>query len=248
MDPVLASLLRDMGFTVWVPRRDASALPVAEAEPAAAASLALSVPPLERASPAVEPASQTPAERPDWDALESAVAGCTRCALAAGRTRTVFGVGARDARWMIVGEAPGAEEDKRGEPFVGRAGKLLDAMLAALGLARGEVFITNIVKCRPPGNRDPQPQEAATCRPYLAAQIDWVKPALILALGRVAAQNLLGVETPVGRLRGRVHQGPNDRPLVVTYHPAYLLRTPSAKQKVWEDLKLALATASPRAA
>ncbi len=248
MDPVLASLLRDMGFTVWVPRRDESALPVAQAAPAALADLAPSAPPLKYASPAVKVPPETPAGWPDWDSLESAVAACTRCALAAGRTRTVFGVGARDARWMIVGEAPGAEEDKRGEPFVGRAGKLLDAMLAALGLARGEVYITNIVKCRPPGNRDPQPEEAAACRPYLSAQIGWVNPALILALGRVAAQNLLGVETPVGRLRGRVHQGPNGRQVVVTYHPAYLLRTPSAKQKVWEDLKLALAIASPRVA
>jgi DNA polymerase len=148
---------------------------------------------------------------------------------------------------MLIGEAPGAEEDKRGEPFVGRAGKLLDAMLAALGLTRGDVFITNIVKCRPPGNRDPAPEEAAACRDYLTAQIEGVAPTLILALGRVAAQQLLGVETPVGRLRGRVHEGPGNTPVVVTYHPAYLLRTPIAKRKVWDDLKLALATAAPSA-
>jgi len=147
---------------------------------------------------------------------------------------------------MIVGEAPGAEEDRRGEPFVGRAGKLLDAMLGALGVARGDVYITNIVKCRPPGNRDPKPEEAGACWDYLAAQIELVDPALLLAVGRVAAQRLLGVEAPVGRLRGRVHEGPGGRPLVVTYHPAYLLRNPPAKRKVWDDLTRARAVASPR--
>jgi len=181
----------------------------------------------------------------NWDELEVAVSQCDRCALAQGRKQAVFGVGAHDARWLLVGEAPGAEEDRRGEPFVGRAGKLLDAMLEALRVEREEVFITNIVKCRPPGNRDPEPREADACRAYLDKQIEWIKPELILALGRVAAQNLLGVDTAVGRLRGRVHQGPHATPVVVTYHPAYLLRTPIAKRKVWEDLKLALATASP---
>lgn len=181
----------------------------------------------------------------DWPELEAAVSHCTRCALAQGRKQTVFGVGSRHARWMLVGEAPGAEEDKRGEPFVGRAGRLLDAMLDALYVKRNDVFITNIVKCRPPRNRDPRPEEADTCRAYLDRQIEWVAPQLILALGRVSAQNLLGLDSPVGRMRGRVHEGPRNTPVVVTYHPAYLLRTPIAKRKVWSDLKLALATALP---
>jgi uracil-DNA glycosylase len=222
IDPVRAGVLHDMGFTVWLRRTEAAAEPV--------------------------PVTGVREEPPGWEDIETAVAGCRLCALAAGRTRTVFGVGARTARWMIVGEAPGAEEDRRGEPFVGRAGKLLDAMLAALGLARTEVFITNIVKCRPPGNRDPRPEEADACRPYLARQIELVDPALILAVGRIAAQQLLGVETPVGRMRGRVHREAGGRPVIVTYHPAYLLRSPAAKRTVWEDLKLAQATASPRAA
>lgn len=228
MDDSRARALRDMGLTPWVRREPPAASAAASANP-----------------PAV-------IERPgrlaaDWAELEAAVAACTRCALAKGRNRTVFGVGARDARWMLIGEGPGQEEDRRGEPFVGRAGKLLDAMLAALGLARAEVFITNVVKCRPPGNRNPEPAEAEACWPYLERQIAWVDPALLLTLGAVAAHRLLGVETPVGRLRGRVHEGPDGRPVVATYHPAYLLRTPSAKRKVWEDLKLALATAVPRA-
>jgi DNA polymerase len=180
-----------------------------------------------------------------WSELETAVSQCERCALSQGRKQAVFGVGAHDARWLLVGEAPGAEEDRRGEPFVGRAGKLLDAMLEALHVKREEVFITNIVKCRPPGNRDPEPEEAEACRAYLEKQIEWIQPELILALGRVAARNLLDVDTSVGRLRGRVHQGPHATSLVVTYHPAYLLRTPMAKRKVWEDLKLALASAAP---
>lgn len=181
-----------------------------------------------------------------WSDLEQAVSHCECCALAGGRKQTVFGVGAHDARWMLVGEAPGAEEDRRGEPFVGRAGRLLDAMLGALAVGRQDVFITNIVKCRPPGNRDPKPEEAAACRPYLDRQIEWIAPELILALGRVAAQQLLGASGSVGRMRGHVHAGPGGRPVVVTYHPAYLLRRPIAKRKVWNDLKLALAVAAPR--
>lgn len=244
MEESKAQALRDMGFTLWA-RRDR--LPPAGAE--AGASRTRAAPPPHSETPAPQRQSAVPAttEFADWSELEAAVAGCTRCALAKGRRQTVFGVGARDARWLLVGEAPGAEEDKCGEPFVGRAGKLLDAMLAALGLVRDEVFITNIVKCRPPGNRNPEPEEAAACSGYLAKQIEWVAPKLILAMGGVAAHNLLGVETPVGRMRGRLHQGPNDVPVVVTYHPAYLLRTPIAKRKVWEDLKFALATVAPRA-
>lgn len=184
----------------------------------------------------------------DWEALEARVASCTRCPLHAGRTRTVFGVGSRTADWLIIGEAPGAEEDRRGEPFVGRAGKLLNAMLAALGYARHQVFIANVVKCRPPENRDPRPEEAASCAPYLDRQIELLGPKIILAVGRVAAQRLLAADTPVGRLRGRVHHyGPAGIPLVVTWHPAYLLRRPEAKAEAWRDLVLAAGAARARA-
>ena len=174
----------------------------------------------------------------DWDELRECVAACTRCELSASRTNTVFGVGSTDADWMIIGEAPGAEEDRRGEPFVGRAGKLLDQMLFAIGQSRDCVFIANILKCRPPNNRDPKPAEAAACREYLDRQIDMIKPKIILAVGRIAAQNLLASDAPVGRMRGRPHDL-GGIPLVVTYHPAYLLRSPSQKQKSWHDLCLA---------
>ncbi len=180
----------------------------------------------------------TPVEFLDWTALRDRVAECTLCELHESRTQTVFGVGNPRAEWMLIGEAPGAEEDRRGEPFVGRAGKLLDEMLRAIGQRRGDVFIANILKCRPPGNRDPKPAEARSCRAYLERQVALVEPRIILALGRVAAQNLLATDAPVGRLRGRVH-ALGDVPLVVTYHPAYLLRSPSQKRKAWDDLCLA---------
>ncbi len=168
------------------------------------------------------------------------VAGCTKCRLCETRTQTVFGVGDPHARWMVIGEAPGAEEDRRGEPFVGRAGQLLNSMLRAVGLARESVFIANILKCRPPGNRDPGPDEVASCLPYLVRQVALVEPAVILAVGRIAAQNLLGTDVPLARLRGTVHRfGDAGTPLVVTYHPAYLLRSPGEKRKAWDDLKLA---------
>lgn len=177
-----------------------------------------------------------------WRALESEVAGCTRCGLHKTRTQTVFGVGSRTADWMIIGEAPGAEEDRRGEPFVGRAGKLLDEMLRALGVERRQVFIANILKCRPPNNRDPAQEEAQSCRPYLDRQLTLLQPKVILAVGRIAAQQLLGSDAPVGRLRGSVHElATFGLPLVVTYHPAYLLRSPIQKRKVWQDLCLAKA-------
>jgi DNA polymerase len=181
-----------------------------------------------------------PESRLDWDALAGAVAACQRCDLHCTRTQTVFGRGDRGARWFVVGEAPGAEEDRQGEPFVGRAGQLLDTMLHALGLARGEAYIANVLKCRPPGNRDPSPEEASRCRAYLNRQIELVDPTLILAVGRIAAQNLLGTDTPLGKLRGRVHSlGAARRPVVVTYHPAYLLRSPGEKRKAWADLVFA---------
>jgi DNA polymerase len=174
----------------------------------------------------------------DWAGLRDSVAACTRCSLHQSRTQTVFGVGNPDADWMVIGEAPGAEEDRRGEPFVGRAGKLLDEMLLAVGQGRDSVFIANILKCRPPNNRDPKPEESAQCRGYLERQIELVQPKIILAVGRIAAQLLLETDTPVGMLRGSKHLL-NETPLVVTYHPAYLLRSPSQKRKAWEDLCLA---------
>jgi DNA polymerase len=192
----------------------------------------------------VSPASMgnaAPTIAPDWDALQQQVASCTRCDLHRTRTQTVFGVGNRNADWLVIGEAPGAEEDKRGEPFVGRAGQLLDAMLAAIDLDRSRAYIANILKCRPPNNRDPLAHEVACCEPYLQQQIALLQPRLILAVGRIAAQNLLKTDEPLARLRGRVHRyGERQTPLIVTYHPAYLLRTPADKRKAWEDLQLAV--------
>jgi len=176
----------------------------------------------------------------DWPQLRARVAACTRCGLAATRTQTVFGVGSLDADWLVVGEAPGADEDREGEPFVGRAGQLLNAMLRAIGLAREAVYIANVLKCRPPHNRDPQSAETAECLPFLERQIELLKPKIMLAVGRIAAQTLLRTDAPLARLRQRVHRyGPGNVPLVVTYHPAYLLRTPAEKRKAWEDLKFA---------
>jgi uracil-DNA glycosylase len=176
-----------------------------------------------------------------WDALKAEVSSCRRCGLHATRTQAVFGVGDPTAEWFVIGEAPGAEEDRRGEPFVGRAGQLLDSMLRALGLARGEnVYIANILKSRPPANRDPKPDEVEACMGFLSRQVALVRPKLILAVGRIAAQTLLATDAPLARLRGRLHRfGPLDTPLVVTYHPAYLLRSPAEKRKAWEDLKFA---------
>jgi uracil-DNA glycosylase family 4 len=172
--------------------------------------------------------------------LQERVQGCTRCPLHETRTQTVFGIGNRNADWMVVGEAPGRDEDRAGEPFVGKAGKLLTEMLFAAGYKRKDVYIANILKCRPPDNRDPTPEEVACCHDYLERQIELVKPVLILAVGRIAAHNLLHSDLQVGRLRGRVHRyGKREIPLVVTYHPAYLLRSPLEKRKVWDDLQLA---------
>lgn len=185
------------------------------------------------------PPRATPAG-PGWDELAAQVADCRRCELHRSRRQTVFGVGNRTADWMIVGEAPGADEDRQGEPFVGRAGQLLNEMLRAAGLARGDVYIANILKCRPPNNRDPRSEEVEACAEYLRRQIELVSPRLILAVGRIAAQNLLHRDEPVGRLRGVVHTlDPPGVPVVVTYHPAYLLRTPAQKRKAWADLCLA---------
>jgi len=196
-------------------------------------------------APVAEAPSDTAAPRAqriaafDWAQLEAAVSNCTSCKLCERRTNTVFGVGDRQAEWMLIGEAPGENEDKQGEPFVGQAGKLLDSMLRAVGLSREKgVFIANVLKCRPPGNRDPEPDEAAMCDPYLKRQIALVKPRIIVVLGRIAAQNLLQTQTPVSKLRGKVHEV-EGLPVVVTYHPAYLLRTLTDKARAWEDLCLA---------
>jgi DNA polymerase len=176
----------------------------------------------------------------DWPQLKESVAGCTACPLHKGRHKTVFGVGDEHAEWLFIGEGPGADEDMKGEPFVGQAGKLLDNMLAAIGLKRGQnVYIANVVKCRPPGNRNPEPLEVAQCEPYLHRQIELIKPRLIVALGKVAAVNLLKREASVASLRGKVleYQG---IPLIITYHPAYLLRSLPEKAKAWEDLCFAV--------
>ncbi|RXV71216.1 uracil-DNA glycosylase [Burkholderia stabilis] len=190
--------------------------------------------------PVAEPRrAETPVAVLDWDALAARVAGCTQCRLCEKRTNTVFGVGDREADWMLIGEAPGENEDKQGEPFVGQAGKLLDNMLQSLSLQRGDnVYIANVIKCRPPGNRNPEPDEVASCEPYLQRQVALVKPKLIVALGRFAAQTLLKTDASIASLRGRVHAY-EGVPVIVTYHPAYLLRSLQDKSKAWADLCLA---------
>jgi len=177
--------------------------------------------------------------RNDWIELKQAVSGCTQCGLHRTRTQTVFGVGDRNADWMLIGEAPGAEEDRLGDPFVGQAGRLLDNMLAAIDLHRtNNVYIANVLKCRPPGNRNPEPDEVAKCSPHLLRQIDLVQPKLIVALGRFAAQTLLNTDASIASLRGKVYRYAG-RPLIVTYHPAYLLRNLPDKAKAWADLVFA---------
>ncbi len=189
-------------------------------------------------APASARAARIPSEA-DWDLLAGTVRECRLCGLCETRTQTVFGTGDRKARLMVIGEAPGAEEDRQGEPFVGRAGMLLNSMLRAAGFERDQVYVANVLKCRPPQNRDPSAEEAERCLPYLRRQIEFVAPAAILCVGRIAAQRLLGTELPLARLRGRVHQL-DGVPVIVTYHPAYLLRSPGEKRKSWEDLKFTL--------
>lgn len=231
MDERRAAYLHDLGVTQWVRRDRGPQIQVTAAVPVP--SVASEILPDERAARIAQL---------DWPELEVAVKACTACGLRAGCTQTVFGVGDRQARWLVIGEAPGADEDKQGEPFVGCAGQLLNSMLFAIGLKREQVYIANILKCRPPGNRDPAPEEAALCRPFLQRQIALIRPKLILAVGRIAAQNLLATDTPIGRLRGQAHDL-DGIPLVVTYHPAYLLRSPGEKRKAWDDLRLALRVA-----
>ena len=224
--------LEAIGIDLWVSR----------GAPAAAAAV--------RAAAATVPAAAGPAQAAgaddasvpaQWEALREEVRRCTKCPLHTTRTQGVLGVGPTRTDWLVVGEAPGAEEDRRGEPFVGAAGQLLDAMLRAIGLdRRHNVYIANVLKSRPPNNRDPRPEEVEACLPYLLRQIALLQPKIMLAVGRIAAQNLLATDAPLGRLRGRVHHfGEFNTPLVVTYHPAYLLRTPADKRKAWEDLKFA---------
>lgn len=235
--------LQLLGLEVWKLRRP-SAPSARGIEPAQPAGSATAAPP-EGMPPSdlpLEGAAGAHASDAVWERLREQVAACTRCALCGSRTQTVFGVGSRRAQLLVIGEAPGAEEDRRGEPFVGRAGQLLNSMLRAIGCARQDVYIANVLKCRPPGNRDPTPTEVAACLPYLQRQIDLLAPGLILVVGRIAAQNLLATEVPIARLRGSVHRfGSSGIPLVVTYHPAYLLRSPGEKRRAWADLKLARA-------
>lgn len=221
--------LEAMGIDVWIPR--------------------LSVPAVSPLHSKLEPTignATRESELPElpqrnWTDLQAEVASCTKCALCETRTQTVFGTGNKTADWMIIGEAPGQHEDEQGKPFVGKAGLLLTEMLRAVGLEREDVFITNILKCRPPGNRDPKPEEAESCSDYLRQQRALLKPKIILAVGRIAAQTLLNTDAPLSKLRGKVHQL-EGTPLVVVYHPAYLLRSLLGKRKAWQDLQLAVRT------
>jgi uracil-DNA glycosylase len=248
MSSLRNAYLEALGIDRWIPR----GLDEPEEPAVTAAAPVMTVPRVETpAAPATAPAARAAATNyqrgplaEDWDGLRTQVAGCTACEqLCKARTQTVFGVGHTQAEWLIIGEAPGAEEDRQGEPFVGRAGQLLNAMLLAIGLPRETVYIANILKCRPPGNRDPRPEEVSNCLPFLSRQIALLRPKVMLAVGRIAAQNLLATDAPLARLRGKLHRfGEADTPLVVTYHPAYLLRTPADKRKAWEDLKFARAS------
>ena len=244
MDELRRQYLEAMGIRVWVsrdttgvePDNVVASTPVVELEPA---------PDIPEPGPVVEQkatlSTAVDVTTLGWDALRSQVAGCEACSeLVANRSQTVFGVGDQNAEWLVIGEAPGADEDRLGEPFVGKAGQLLNSMLLAIGLKREQVYIANILKCRPPNNRDPDPAEAAACEPFLKRQIELVRPKIILVVGRIAAQNLLKTDTPIGKMRGNIyHYGDAEIPVVVTYHPAYLLRSPSEKRKSWEDLKQA---------
>jgi uracil-DNA glycosylase len=261
LDDRQRAMLKEIGIELFLPR-SARDLPAEEA-PLLATAVEEAPPPVRARAPAPAPVPQQIAPiRPQaaaarertggvgemgWDDLQAAVAACQACKLCEGRRNTVFGVGPQQADWLVIGEAPGENEDLQGEPFVGQAGKLLDNMLRALGLDRREnVYIANVLKCRPPGNRNPEPEEIAQCEPFLRRQVELVQPKIILAMGRFAVQSLLQTTEPVGRLRGRVHQY-QDVPLVVTYHPAYLLRNLPDKAKAWSDLVLAQSVLQGRA-
>jgi uracil-DNA glycosylase family 4 len=263
------AMLQEIGIRLWLPQSDpagdrggapAAAAPGAPADgspapapaPAANAAPAAYVEPARPRAEVVRGPRAVGVETMDWAQLRQAVVDCTACKLCSGRRQTVFGVGHERARWMIVGEAPGEQEDRQGEPFVGKSGQLLDNMLRAIGLTRAEadasrqVYIANTLKCRPPGNRNPEPEELAQCEPFLIRQIALVQPKIIVAMGRYAVQSLLRSDEPIGRLRGRVHRY-QGVPLIVTYHPAYLLRNLDDKARAWDDLCLAVATAGAAA-
>ncbi|MBD3669857.1 MAG: uracil-DNA glycosylase [Gammaproteobacteria bacterium] len=266
MDARQQHYLKAMGITAWVRRElpDEEA-PVQESLATVAAPQLSEADPAPRPRPAVRSKETTPAPEPnipaadepaplpqldithmDWEALARGVSECQQCDLHKTRMNAVLGVGNARAQWMFIGEAPGVDEDRQGEPFVGRAGQLLNEMLKAVGISRESVYIANILKCRPPNNRDPQPHEVSACHAYLRRQIELVQPKLIIALGRVAAQNLLHSEQSMGNLRGEVHHyEETGTPLIATYHPSYLLRSPGEKRKSWQDLKLALSVCNP---
>jgi uracil-DNA glycosylase family 4 len=256
LDARQRAMLAEMGVRVWAPKPRPAAVaaaplpPLVVAPPTAARSAAPAVrataPPVAEAPVAMRPARAIGVQTMDWPTLRETVAGCEACGLCKSRKNTVFGVGDEQADWMIVGEAPGENEDLRGEPFVGAAGQLLDNMLHAVGRSRtGQgsqgAYIANVLKCRPPANRNPQPEEVVQCEPYLARQVALVKPRVIVAMGRFAVQSLLKTTEPIGRLRGRVHRY-EGVPVIVSYHPAYLLRTPTDKGRAWADLCLAMQT------
>lgn len=250
------AMLAEMGLRAWdAPVSQEPGVDAAGASVAAAAVIAAAQPPAADAPVAAAASNPSAVAVMDWPALREAVASCTACSLCGSRRQTVFGVGHPQAHWMVVGEAPGEEEDRRGEPFVGRSGQLLDNMLRAIGLSRHagdvpdparQVFIANTLKCHPPGNRSPLSEELARCEGFLLRQIELVQPRIILAMGRFAVQSLLRSTAPIGQLRGRVHRY-QGVPLVVTYHPSYLLRNLTEKARAWDDLCLALDTAEAAA-
>ena len=249
LDERRRGMLEEMGIRLWPDAVSLQTRPVGErndaarrapAKPLVATATSPATPlPVAVAQPVVARGSATAVDAMQWDALAAAVANCRACNLCEGRTQTVFGVGDTQPDWLIVGEAPGENEDLQGEPFVGQAGKLLDNMLKSIGLERGrKVYIANVLKCRPPGNRNPQPDEVAQCEPFLRRQVELLRPRIILAMGRFAAQTLLASTEPIGKLRGRPYEYLGV-PVVATYHPAYLLRNLPDKAKAWADLCLA---------
>lgn len=238
LTPQQFACLDAMGIEVWQ-RRELFTQTDSTAQPAPTAddSVAKNNHVAGTAEVSTPSAKTTPVPAGDWQALQQQVSQCTRCELHQTRTQTVFGVGHQQADILIIGEAPGADEDRQGEPFVGRAGQLLNEMLKAIGLSRQHVYIANVLKCRPPNNRDPKPEEAALCADFLNRQIALIQPKVIVALGRIAAQRLLNTTTSLGKLRNSVHTYPaTNTPVIITYHPAYLLRAPAEKRKAWEDL------------
>jgi len=252
LDDRQRAMLGAMGLTIWGPPGPADRGALAQPD---ARRQSTTEPPAAAVTEAAAPDNKDAGRRIEigalgWTALRDKVAQCKACRLHEGRTQTVFGVGHEQAHWMLVGEAPGENEDRQGEPFVGAAGQLLDRMLHAVGLTRSaapperQVYIANTLKCRPPRNRNPEPDELALCSAFLARQIELVQPRIILAMGRFAVQTLLGSDAAIGKLRGQVHRY-RDRPVIVTYHPAYLLRNPADKARSWADLCLAASLSAP---